>query len=112
MSPGQRRIFRRFYRIDRISRHTSGVGSSPSSSRLFARTWRTVEVASAPGKAQHVTIACRSAPEDGHETPILLIEDEPALAAVCRTHCANGFEVAMAGMAPAGWMPHSRTRPI
>ena len=59
----QRRIFRRFYRVDqRLSRETSGVGLGLSIVDLIVRGHRgTVTVESAPGAGSTFTIRVRCA---------------------------------------------------
>jgi two-component system phosphate regulon sensor histidine kinase PhoR len=68
----QRRIFRRFYRVDqRLSRETSGVGLGLSIVELIARGHRgSVSVRSAPGAGSTFTlrVPCAS-PESGRGAP-------------------------------------------
>ncbi len=86
----QKRIFRRFYRVDRrLSRDTSGVGLGLSIVEEVVRAHRgTVRVRARPGAAARSrAAACESAGGAGParrlhvKARVLVIEDEPALAA-------------------------------
>ena len=100
----QRRIFRRFYRVDqRLSRETSGVGLGLSIVELIVRGHRgTVTRAERAGRGQHVHAAraVRSAQGGSRRVSaprVLLVEDEPALArGLSDTLRANGFDVTVA----------------
>ena len=99
----QRRIFRRFYRVDqRLSRETGGVGLGLSIVELIVRGHGgTVTRAERAGRGQHVHAAraVRRRRAHRHEPAraILLIEDEPALArGLSDTLRANGFDVTVA----------------
>ena len=101
----QRRIFRRFYRVDqRLSSETSGVGLGLSIVDLIVRGHRgTVSVRSAPGAGSTFTLrvpcaAGREASTSGMSLPrVLLVEDEPALArGLSDSLRANGFDVTVA----------------
>jgi two-component system sensor histidine kinase SenX3 len=61
----QRRIFRRFYRVDqRLSRETSGVGLGLSIVELIARGHRgSVSVHSAPGSGSTFTLRVPCGPQ-------------------------------------------------
>jgi signal transduction histidine kinase len=68
----QRRIFRRFYRVDqRLSRETSGVGLGLSIVELIARGHRgSVSVRSAPGSGSTFTLRVPCAgPEPNQQAP-------------------------------------------
>ena len=112
----QRRIFRRFYRVDqRLARETAGVGLGLSIVELIVRAHGgSVSVQSAPAQAARSLCVSRAPPGAGGMSAgrVLLIEDEPALArGLSDTLRARGFDVTVAADGERASTPRSSGRP-